>query len=138
MLQIQPDGTILIMSNSLLQEPDVSVDQLLGALLNAQLQQNEMLGKLLTQLNQESQARQIQFNALTAWKEKHPQVVERCKDIHAKLDTIFAHFVIEMLDALGDMDFEPDIFTTREFVDKYGFSLTQLNVILQVVTNLSQ
>ena len=113
------------------------VEQLLGSLLNAQLQQNEMLEKLVRQLTLESQVRQIQATAFAQWKKTHPQVCERCKKILPDVDRFFTAFITRLMDTFEEVD-EDNEFSSREFIDRYGPSLAQMQNLVQLFSNLSQ
>lgn len=122
---------------SLTVEEKPTVEQLLGSLLDAQLQQNEMLGKLIHQLSLESQARQGQATAFAQWKIAHPQVHEQCKKALPSVDKFFTAFITRLMGTLEEVD-EDNEFSSREFIDVYGPSLAQVQNLVQLFSYLSQ
>lgn len=119
---------------------EIPIDQLLGALLDAQNQCNALLGEVLNKLmadeDDKEANRTAQSLALDRWKAQNQELSHRCKQSLEQLGELQKEYMQRMLDDLSEI--EPDNeFQVREFIDKYGQGFLQLNGVVQTISQLA-
>ena len=115
---------------------DQVVAGLLTQLITSQNRQNELLEKLVQQMNA---AQKQRANELGQWKQANPELAKRCRaaaETLGQAQTSFLESVTEEIADNGDSMMDGE-FMLNEFVDRFGPRLAHLNGVLQVLSQLS-
>jgi hypothetical protein len=115
---------------------EITVNQLLAALLDAQNRCNNLLGAMYNQQRTDTAIREQQQTALSKWKSDNAALSKRIGHNIPTFNKIMELYLEEMLDAVDEIDDLND-FTIREFLDRYGQGLLQMNGVLQTMGQLS-
>ena len=116
---------------------DITSEQLLAALLDAQNRCNNLIGAMFNEMHKQAQAKTVQQNVLANWKNTNIDLSQRCGAATETLGTLFESYLACMLDHIEDMDDPTNEFQIREFLDKYGQGFLQLNGLIQAVNQLA-
>lgn len=130
---ISPGTSEYTVSQQVLQ-PDTN--DLLGALLTASHQNNEMLAQLLLHTKKEAEKPSQQQVKQHNWKQADPDLSKRIGEASTHLNKIFEGFLSDFIDDIMELE-EEDVFNLREFCDKYGPQYSHLAQILVGLQSLS-
>lgn len=100
----------------------------LKTLVAGQNRQNELLETLISRLTQTSQ--------LDAWKKSHPELSQDCTRATEVLGKVQNEFLRELTDELMRDGENLEEWALREFIDKYGQRLLQLNGMIAHLAQL--
>ena len=112
-----------------------NTNDLLGALLNAAYQQNEILSRLTLHLENQAQQPSQQQQALANWKTEHADLSQRVGKTVVHLNDVFRAWLEELIEEANELESD-DPFSLREFIDKYGASYAQFAGLLSSLQNL--
>lgn len=115
---------------------DVSMEQLVGALLDAQNRCNNLLGAMFNHMREDSRQKSGQEDTLAMWKANNPDLSKRCGKSSKILAEIQKAYLSQVLDELEFLNPDNE-FEVREFLDRFGQGFMQLNGILHTVAQLS-
>ena len=113
-----------------------SVQEMLSQLVVSQNRNNELLEKLIHQMNA---AQRQRSNELGQWKQANPSLANQCRAAAETLGQIQTRFLENVTEEIADNDeaLLDGEFMLNEFVDRFGPRLAHLNGILQVLSQLS-
>lgn len=101
--------------------PELAIDDLTLAV-------NRLADLIEKQVNQKT-------DAVRQWREKNPQLSQRCKQGAVKFVEVMNGLLEDMLLQVEDED-GLNSFTLGEFIDKFGPRLVHLNNLVQTLTTL--
>lgn len=113
-----------------------NVNDLLGALLSAAHQNNEMLAQLLLHTKSEAEKPSSQQVSQHNWKKANTELSKRIGEATVHLNVIFEWFLSQLIEDIMELE-EGDVFSLREFIDKYGNQYAHLGQILTGLQSLS-
>jgi hypothetical protein len=116
---------------------DVSLEQLVAAILDAQTRGNNLLGAMFNQMRADAAARDAQSAGLSNWKSQNPELSERIGQNAKVLNTILEAYIVHILDGIEDIGDPESEFEVREFIDRFGQCFLQLNGLIQTMGQLS-
>lgn len=108
-----------------------STNDLLGALLNATYQQNELLAQVLQHAKEQAEKPSMQQVQLANWKKANPELSKRVGQATQHLNDLFQEWVDQLCEEAMELESD-DPFNLREFLDKYGALIRSSEVCSQV------
>lgn len=113
-----------------------STNDLLGALLNATYQQNELLAQVLQHAKEQAEKPSMQQVQLANWKKANPELSKRVGQATQHLNDLFQEWVDQLCEEAMELESD-DPFNLREFLDKYGAAYSQFGSMLSSLQGLS-
>lgn len=109
---------------------------LLGALLNATYQQNELLAQLIQQMKERDERPSPQQVQIANWKKANPALSQRVGEATQHLNNLFQAWLEQLCEEAMGLE-QDDHFNLREFLDKYGASYSQFGSMISSLQSLS-
>lgn len=113
-----------------------NTNDLLGALLNATYQQNEMLAQLLQLMRDQADKPSPHQASIANWKKANPELSKNVGVATTHLNELFQQWLTQLCEDALELEAD-DQFNLREFIDKYGAAYSQFGSMISSLQSLA-